>query len=314
MSTTNGTGGPGLPSTLGGGATVGALRGRRVLVPRGGEWGERVATMLEAHGAEAVVVPLIEFAPTEDLTTLDSVLIGLARGEYDWLVITSGTTVMSLSARVATLSNRGRQTPVEALRTFVGDAQVAAVGPGTAAALERSGIGPALVPSGERSARGLLAEFPAPDADGSPGSLGRPGRVLLPHSDLAEPTLADGLRELGWQVDTVVAYRTLSGPLPGESLRRDVREGGFDAVLLSSASTVTNLLELVGPPPASTVICCIGPRTRSAALAHGLPVHVVPEQASAEGLVDALVQHVRAAGESVPHPRRTLLPPTEETP
>lgn len=283
--------------------TLPALTGWRVLVPRGGDWGLRTAAALAAHGAEAVVVPLIEFGPPDDLTRLDSALATLARGDYDWLVVTSSTTVQSLSARIATLANRGHATPADVLRTFVGETQVAAVGPGTASSLERHRLTAALVPQGERSARGLLAEFPAPD--GGPGSLGRPGRVLLPQSDLAEATLAEGLRELGWEVDVVVAYRTHSGPVPGHDLREDMRTGGFDAVLLSSASTVTNLVELVGAPPPTTAVCCIGPRTAAAARAHGMTVHVVPPAASGDGLVEGLVAY--ASG----RPSRTT---TEEAP
>lgn len=269
--------------------TLPALLGWRVLVPRGGEWGDRVAGLLAEHGAESVVVPLIEFAPPEDLTTYDSAINGLARGDYDWLVVTSATTVQSLSARVATLVNRGRETPATALATLVGDTRVAAVGPGTARSLERLHVTPALLPSGERSARGLLADFPAADAEVT--LPGRAGRVLLPQSNLAEPTLGDGLRERGWDVEVVVAYRTLSGPVPGEGLRDEVRTGGFDAVLLSSASTVTNLVELVGTPPPTTVVACIGPRTEQAARDHGLPVHVVPTEASGEELVEALARY-----------------------
>ncbi|WP_182112496.1 MULTISPECIES: uroporphyrinogen-III synthase [unclassified Actinotalea] len=288
------------------------LAGWRVLVPRGGEWGERVAGMLHQHGAESVVVPLIEFAPPQDLTPFDSVLNRLARGDYDWLVVTSATTVQSLSGRVVTLVNRGRETPATALATFVGDTSVAAVGPGTARALERAAVTPSLVPTGERSARGLLAEFPRPeDVVRLPG---RPGRVLLPQSDLAEPTLADGLRGLGWEVDVVVAYRTLSGPVPGEGLRTQVRTGEFDAVLLSSASTVANLLELVGTPPPTTVVCCIGPRTEQAAREHGLPVHVVPAQASGEELVDALAAYAAGRAPSAPPGVSTAAPPSPRPP
>ena len=278
--------------------TAGALAGWRVLVPRGGEWGERVADLLRAHGGEAVVVPLIEFAPPDDLTTYDSSLDSLARGDYEWLVITSGTAVQSLASRVTTLANRGQKSPPEVLRTFIGETKVAAVGPGTARSLERHAVVAQLVPVGERSARGLLAEFPP--MTGGPGLLGRPGKVLLPQSDLAEPALAEGLRELGWQVDQVVAYRTLSGQVTGTGLRDDVRSGAFDAVLLSSASTVTNLLELVGTPPPTTVICCIGPRTESAALDHGLPVHVVPATASGEDLVEALARYASGGADPVP--------------
>src|SRR5690606_15556766 len=158
--------------------------------------------------------------------------------------VTSGTTVPYLAARATrhvSAASGEDPSPAVALAALLGNAKIAAVGPGTAAALERIGVTPDLLPSGERSALGLLADFPAPDPAPGAGN-----RVLVPPSDLADPTLADGLRAAGWQVDDVVAYRTLSGPLPGASLREDVRSGGFDAVLLSSASTVTNLIELVG--------------------------------------------------------------------
>ena len=274
------------------------LTGWRVLVPRGGDWGERVVDLLAAQGADAVVVPLIEFAPPLELTTLDSALTGLALGIYDWVTITSGTTVPYLAARaplhVAAASGESPD-PAVALAALLGNVQVAAVGPGTAAALERIGVVADLVPTGERSARGLLAEFPPPPMGHGPGLT---ARVLVPHSDLAEPTLAHGLRAAGWQVDDVVAYRTLSGTSAGNELRDAVRSGAFHAVLLSSASTVMNLVELVGTPPEGTVVCCIGPRTERAALELGLPVHVIPESASAEGLVDALARYAQ----EVPRP------------
>ncbi|HEY3438693.1 MAG TPA: uroporphyrinogen-III synthase [Actinotalea sp.] len=256
-------------------------------------------TLLAAQGADAEVVPLIEFAPPLELTMLDSALTGLALGIYDWVTITSGTTVPYLAARAPLhvgAASGETPDPAVALAALLGNVQVAAVGPGTAAALERIGVVADLVPAGERSARGLLAEFPPPPPDG--GGQGLTARVLVPHSDLAEPTLAHGLREAGWQVDDVVAYRTLSGASAGNELREAVRSGAFDAVLLSSASTVTNLVELVGTPPEGMVVCCIGPRTELAALELGLPVHVIPESASAEGLVEALARYAQ----EVPRP------------
>ncbi|WP_161784033.1 uroporphyrinogen-III synthase [Cellulomonas carbonis] len=271
----------GRTGTTGPQGTDGALAGRRVLVPHGGDWGRRVAALLAEHGAEAVVVPLIEFSPPDDVRPLDDAMRRLAGGAYDWLVVTSGTTVTALAGRVRAPAG---------LVDVLGGAHVAAVGPGTARVLERHRVTPDLVPAGERSARGLVAEFPAP--------AGPASRVLVPHSDLAEPTVVDGLRAAGWRVDDVVAYRTVAGPQPGAELRAAVRDGDVDTVLLSSASTVTNLVELVGVPPASTVVCCIGPRTEAAARAHGLEVHVVPAAASAEDMVGALVRH------AADHPRR----------
>lgn len=257
-------------------AARGALAGWQVLVPRGGEWGDKVVRLLAGQGATGVVVPLIDFAPPADPRPLDEALAALRDGAYAWVLVTSGTTVPSLAARAPDVG------------ALLGTVPVAAVGPGTGRALARLGVVPTLVPHGERSARGLLAEMPAPPPGG--------GRVLLPHSDIAETALADGLRAAGWDVDDVVAYRTVPGPPPDPSVVEDVVAGRVDAVLLSSASTVTALLELVGRPPGSTVVCCIGPRTEEAARAHGLTVHVVPPAAAAEDLVEALARHARAHG------------------
>jgi uroporphyrinogen-III synthase len=276
------------------------LAGWRVLVPHGGDWGDRVTRLLAAHGAQAVVVPLIEFAPPADVAPLDAALRGLTEGTYDWVTITSGTTVTALAGRAAGIiapTSPAAGNPGTALAAFLGRSRVAAVGPGTARVLERYGITPDLVPSGERSARGLVAEFPPPPAGTDPAAVVGRGRVLVPHSDLADPTVVDGLRSIGWEVDDVVAYRTVSGPQPSEELREDMRAGVFKAVLLSSASTVTNMVELVGPPPPPTVVCCIGPRTERAAREAGLDVRVVPPSASAEELVEALVRYVEAQEE-----------------
>ena len=256
-----------------------ALHGWRVLVPRGGEWGERVRARLAEHGATAAVVPVIEFAPPHDVSALDSAVARLARGEYDWVTVTSATTVPALAARAAALAGGSAG---EALSTVVGHTSVAAVGPGTARVLERHGVAPALIPS-ERSAGGLLTALT--------GTVSSAARVLVPQSDLAELTLADGLAAAGWQVDVCIAYRTVPAPPPPDVVRTELRAGRFDAVLLSSTSTLAGVLELLGRPPSSTVVACIGPLTAAAATRAGLAVAVVPEHASAEALVDALAAH-----------------------
>ena len=52
--------------------TAKPLDGWRVLVPRGGPWGDSVAASLRAQGAVPVVAPLINFAPTADQGALDA--------------------------------------------------------------------------------------------------------------------------------------------------------------------------------------------------------------------------------------------------
>ena len=69
------------------------LKGWRVLVPRGGPWGDSVAATLRAQGAVPVIAPLINFAPSTDQDTLEAALAGtgfavavghgLAQGTHD---------------------------------------------------------------------------------------------------------------------------------------------------------------------------------------------------------------------------------------
>lgn len=281
------------------------LESRRVLVPRGGDWGERVAALLAAEGADAVVVPLIAFAPPDDVAALDAAVGRLAAGAYDWLAVTSGTTVTALAERVpAVLGHDAR------LADLLGGTHVAAVGPGTGRVLGEHGVTPDLLPSGERSGAGLVAAMAALPGGGPGATLpeaapGAPAagphpvgprvlgpRVLVPRSDLAEPTVVDGLRAAGWAVDDVVAYRTVPGPPADDDVVTAWRSGRIGAVLLTSASTVRNLVDLLGAPPSSVVVCCIGSRTAAQARDLGLRVDVVPGAAAAEDLVEALACHV----------------------
>ena len=78
--------------------TAKPLAGWRVLVPRGGPWGDSVAATLRTQGAVPVIAPLINFAPTNDQAELEQSLADLAAGTFDWLTVTSATTVDVLYA------------------------------------------------------------------------------------------------------------------------------------------------------------------------------------------------------------------------
>jgi uroporphyrinogen-III synthase len=270
------------------------LEGRRVLVPRGGDWGRRVAALLAAEGADAVVVPLIAFAPPDDVAALDAAVGRLRAGAYDWLAVTSRTTVTALAERIPAVLGAGA-----GLADLLAGTPVAAVGPGTARVLQEHGVDADLLPSGERSGAGLVEELVARGR--RPGGGGG-RRVLVPHSDLAEPTVVDGLRSAGWVVDEVVAYRTVPGPPPGDDVVAAWRSGAIGAVLLSSASTARNLVDLLGAPPPSVVVCCIGSRTAAAARTLGLRVDVRPANASGEELVEALAAHAARGRPDDPGP------------
>ena len=158
--------------------------------------------------------------------------------------------------------------------------RIAAVGPATAAALAELGIAVDLVPVSERSAAGLLAAWPAPPEAG-------PRVVVVPHGDLAEPTLPDGLRARGWDVETVVVYRNLPGPPLDAGLREDLAAGRVDVVLLTSGSVAERLFTEVSPSP-TTAFVALGPRTAQAVAALGVDVAATSPGPETAGLVWAV--------------------------
>lgn len=242
------------------------LDGWRVLVPRGGKWGDAASAILRSQGAHPVVAPLINFASADDSAALSDALQQLEDGQYEWLVVTSATTVdvlMSHATRVPTLT------------------KIAAVGETTAAALQLAGYTVDFVPEGDNSARGLVKEWPKASVR---------GRVLVPQSEIAEPTLVAGLSRLGFDTRFVAAYRTIGVPA-AEHVREDVASSRIRAILVTSGSIARQVAQQLAPVPEATVIACIGPRTAFDARAAGLAVHLIAEQRSAESLIEALVDY-----------------------
>lgn len=243
------------------------LSGLRVLVPRGGAWGDIVAAGLRTAGASPVIAPMINFAPADDASALREAFAQLAAGAFDWLAITSATTVEVMTAWKASVASGTR---------------VAAVGETTAASLAAAGYHVDLIPTSDNSARGLLATWEA--------ATGRivPLKVLLLHSQIAKPILAEGLRRIGHDVSAVVAYRTVGVAVP-ETVLDDVGAGRMDAILVTSGSVAEQVRNQFGTVPEQTIVAAIGPHTARDARMSGLRVDVVAEERSAQSLIQAVV-------------------------
>jgi uroporphyrinogen-III synthase len=113
-------------------------------------------------------------------------------------------------------------------------------------------------------------------------------RVLYPCASGARPVLGDGLRAKGWEVEAVVAYRTLAvgNRLPEAALDE---AAGADVVTFTSPSTVRAYLDAAGDRRVPPVVACIGPVTAEAARRAGLRVTVVADEHGAAGLVRAVL-------------------------
>ncbi|MEJ3405271.1 uroporphyrinogen-III synthase [Rathayibacter sp. YIM 133350] len=243
-----------------------------MLVPRGGPWGDSVAATLRAKGAAPVVAPMINFAPTDDAEALRAALADLADGAFDWVTITSATTVDVLSSQRAIIPSTTR---------------VAAVGETTAAALTAAGYRVDIVPHEDNSARGLLEEW----TQATSGVV--PLRVLTLRSEIAAPLLTEGLKRIGHEVRSVVAYRTVGVPVSPQ-VRDDVASGRVNAVLVTSGSVAQQVSEQLGPLPDSTIVICIGPQTAKDARGYGLTVHAIADERTAASLIEALEREAGA--------------------
>lgn len=205
----------------------------RVIVTRSPGQAEPLASRIEALGHDVVLCPLIR------IDEVGSEPVELSR--YDWVIVTSPNGAAELVRRA-----RGRA------------GRVAAIGPGTAAALMRRGVVPDLVPR-VSTQEGLLAELPRPA-----------GRVLLAAAEGARMVIVE---ELG--ADFVPLYRTTA-------LRPEPPSG--DLVVLASASAARAFGALGVRIPAVS----IGPQTSAAAREAGIRVVAEAERHDLDGLVDAV--------------------------
>jgi uroporphyrinogen III methyltransferase/synthase len=265
------------------------LFGWRVLVPRTRDQAGELCDRLRAYGAVPVEVPTIAVEPPRTPQAMDRAITGLVSGRYQWVAFTSANAVRAVREKLEELGLDAR--------AFAG-VKIAVVGETTGAAVEAWGIRPDLVPSGQQSSEGLLADWP----EYEPGLDGL-DRVFLPRADIATETLVAGLVERGWQVDDVTAYRTVRASPPPAETREAIKTGGFDAVLFTSSSTVRNLVGIAGKPHPSTVIAAIGPQTARTAEELGLRVEVLAPTPSALLLADALAgygEQRRLADETQP--------------
>ncbi|MGZ8763292.1 MAG: uroporphyrinogen-III C-methyltransferase, partial [Acidimicrobiia bacterium] len=217
------------------------LFGCRIVVTRAREQASELRTRLEELGADVIELPSIAIAPLE-FTRPDL-------GSYSWLVFTSANGVGHFFDRALVAKGLDARA--------LGHLRIAAIGPGTAAALVERGVHADLLP--ERFvAESLLDAFPPP---ASPGV-----RVLLARAETARDVLPEGLLAAGYAVDVLPLYRTETAT-PAAVVLEQVRAGDVDAVTFTSSSTVTNFCDLVGPlPEPGPAVVSIGPVTSATAV------------------------------------------------
>jgi uroporphyrinogen III methyltransferase/synthase len=252
------------------------LFGKRILLPRPFEQAQASARAVRDRGAEPVIFPLIEIVDPVDPEPLRQASRRLS--SFDCVVFTSQNGVDRL---FRVLGAEGLDA-----RSF-GSARVAVIGPKTALAIERHGIRPDVVAKesvGEAVAEAILAE-------------GAIQRVLIVRAKEAREALPELLRARGIDVEIVTAYETKKVPPErGAELATLFESGSIDAVLFTSASTVSSMHDLLGARAAEllgrTLIASIGPITSQALSEHAIRIDVTAAESTVDGALDALARHV----------------------
>ena len=170
---------------------------------------------------------------------------------------------------------------------------IAAIGPATAAALEARGVRPDIV-AAELKGEGLATAILERRATGSPLP-----RVLVLRALVAREVLPEALREAGCTVDTVPVYETKpASPEAGTALAQQLDSGAIDAVTLTSSSTATHLVALLGARApqllGKTKVASIGPITTETAKQLGIRVDVTADPHTVPSLIETLARSYEA--------------------
>ncbi len=251
------------------------LLSKKILVTRAVQQAPALSKKLRELSGIPIEFPAIEIAPNPNSEPLDGSIRRLT--EYDWIIFTSAQGVRSFVERMAALNLQ-----LESLKKF----KVAAIGPATAAALERAGGEADYVPKEYLSER-ILADV---------GDLAGK-RILLPRADIASKELPDTLRSRGALVDEIVAYRTAIPKDCSSERLKSIFENGVDIVTFTSPSTVRNLAQILGQELLRKLlhgvkIACIGPVTANAAKELGIEADVIAKTHTIDGLVEAIVDEI----------------------
>lgn len=230
-----------------------SLAGRTVVITRAADQANETSRLVASFDGIPLVVPLIEIV--DEPSGMDE-LAELQLDEIDWIVVTSPNG----ARRVAPVVPAESRTP-----------RIAAIGGATAAILPRCDL-----VADTQSADGLLEIFP-------PG----PGRIVVVQALDAEPTLVNGLVEIGWNAYAIKAFRARAVQ-PSDDQQRAALAA--DAVLFASGSAARAWVEVFGlnSPP---VVIAIGGQTAEAVGRAGLKVSATSADHSVYGMLVCLGEY-----------------------
>ena len=248
------------------------LLGQRIGITRPTrQAGDQIARCVEL-GAQPVLMPLIEIAPPESWSEVDATLDRI--GEFDWLVFTSVNGVAELLDRHWSRGGDVRQ---------LAHLKFAAIGTSTAGALEELHIRPDIVPE-EFRAESLAASL-CPLVSGK--------KVLWARASRGRDVLPRELTAAGAELTQLVVYQNRDVESLSQETLNLIESGDLNWIGLSSPSIARSLSNLLPESARShlgtqTQLAAISPVTADAAKECGLPVSLVADTFTWDGMLSAI--------------------------
>jgi uroporphyrinogen-III synthase len=203
----------------------GPLSGRSIIVTRPREQALSLAELIRSAGGIPVLFPTIEILPVENREGVSSLVAGL--DNFHLAIFVSPSAVM-----------HGLDL-VDASRAWPGHLRVAAVGGGTAKALEKRGFRAVIAPAAQADSEALAA---LPELQELRGRS-----VVIFRGQGGREWLRATLEARGARVAYAECYRRARPAQDAGPLLALWQRGAIDAVSISSAEGLRNFLDMLGP-------------------------------------------------------------------
>lgn len=245
------------------------LFGRRILVTRPAEQADDLAKPLRELGAEVDIQPVIDIHPLPPQEAIPFSINELR--QFDWLVFSSRNGVQSFFQAL-----EGRGWDMRA----IGQARLAAIGPGTADELARYHLKADLVPPTYQAES--LAETLAGQAAGK--------RFLLLRASRGREVLAEQLAAAGGLVTQQVVYESRDVPVADPQIAADLQAGRIHWVTVTSSAIARGLVRLFGEDLRRSRLVSISPITSATLRELSFPPAAEAERYTMAGVIAAILK------------------------
>lgn len=250
------------------------LFGQTVMITRPEHQSHELRELLQEQGANVIEQPAISIEPPEDWSAVDRTIEAL--GQFDAVAFSSANGVRFFLDRLLALGEDVRA---------LGTARLAAIGPGTAAALAEYRLRADLLPDTYRAeslAQAIIGRLSG-------------GRVLLIRASRGRETLAEMLTAAGFQVEQVVAYRSRDVEAAAVDIAEQLRRGAIDWITVTSSAIARALVRMFSEDLHRAKLASISPITSATLRELGHWPALEAREYTMGGLVEVLAEHARGA-------------------